>query len=752
MKKLLIVMTLLFASSTSAQYPTTSFTAGGNITAASASCLATNCVPIKLPASATTLTVGVTGTFSATLAVEESQDGGRTWTSAGSNITGAGTTSFTITAFSDFRVRASAYVSGNAGVNILVSASTNSGGGGGGGGITQVSSLPGTCTPTSVPVQLTASPYGVYAPSGGSSCSYVLVGGPISGNGLVDASSPNYGYKTVDGSRGAYIAFDATTTNTLQTITTQAGDPTFCDGAGTPCTGSQLSSVGMLIEVTSGGIGQSQPSSTLVLAVDTIASVTSAHIAVTTTKTANASCASTCFVMWGPDNTPSQTAAWTAATGGTGPCLNFLIPSTPTIVQSSFGSTSTVCRFSTSGAAESEMTVSGWSMFNSVYMPTSAFNFTTQCVGTGGACFFGELGVNYVDMGLFGLAYNNTGSHPNTCAMFNSKDNHWMRVSMTGWGANEASGGLTGLCMTNSAGGTNLFDVTVDGVGNLPIDMNGPLHIVMYDIFAGDSLGFVASGVSGIQVHLHTGSTWETYGSDFEGANAGSTGIVLVDAGARWHSYGDGMNFASIAGNGPQIRGVAYFNGLEFFLSAPATSNGVFIDGGTVYIQNSVLVGGASGNCVVTGTSARYFDQGGVAYSTCLSSINNASGTVYLQDSVTGASFTAGAMVPSGGWGASATITAATGATKHITFTLTNTGAGQAANPTLVYTFPTPFIDVANVSCTLSQVGGTQAVLATTALTQGTGLTKTSVTFTYAGTPTVNLTEFYHVDCYDGSH
>ena len=130
MKKLLIVMTLLFASSTSAQYPTTSFTAGGNITAASASCLATNCVPIKLPASATTLTVGVTGTFSATLAVEESQDGGRTWTSAGSNITGAGTTSFTITAFSDFRVRASAYVSGNAGINILVSASTNSGGGG----------------------------------------------------------------------------------------------------------------------------------------------------------------------------------------------------------------------------------------------------------------------------------------------------------------------------------------------------------------------------------------------------------------------------------------------------------------------------------------------------------------------------------------------------------------------------------------------------------------------------------------------
>lgn len=191
MKKLLIVITLLFASSTSAQYPTTSFTAGGNITAASASCLATNCVPIKLPASATTLTVGVTGTFSATLAVEESQDGGRTWTSAGSNITGAGTTSFTITAFSDFRVRASAYVSGNAGVNILVSASTNSGGS----GVSSLNSLSGAVT-IAAGTNVTLTPSGntitIASTGGGGGFTPSINGTPLSTAGLnLETSTAN---------------------------------------------------------------------------------------------------------------------------------------------------------------------------------------------------------------------------------------------------------------------------------------------------------------------------------------------------------------------------------------------------------------------------------------------------------------------------------------------------------------------------------------------------------------------------------
>lgn len=111
----------------------TSFTAGGNITSTNAACIATACVPLTLPTSAASLTVSVTGTFSATLAPEESNDNGITWVSAGTAISATGVTSFSVAGFSNFRVRASAFVSGNAGINILAStapASSSSSNGG----------------------------------------------------------------------------------------------------------------------------------------------------------------------------------------------------------------------------------------------------------------------------------------------------------------------------------------------------------------------------------------------------------------------------------------------------------------------------------------------------------------------------------------------------------------------------------------------------------------------------------------------
>lgn len=140
---LALILALLAASITYADQPLppTSFQSGGNITSANAACNVGNCIVITLPAIATTLSVGVTGTFSATLAVERSQDGGRTWTSAGSNITSAGTTTYTITAFTHFRVRASAFVSGNAGVNLVAGpagSSSSSGSGTPGGANTDI--------------------------------------------------------------------------------------------------------------------------------------------------------------------------------------------------------------------------------------------------------------------------------------------------------------------------------------------------------------------------------------------------------------------------------------------------------------------------------------------------------------------------------------------------------------------------------------------------------------------------------------
>lgn len=139
MRKLLPALLLFLASSLAAQ---TSYQNGGNITSSGASCGATNCVALELPANSATLTVGVTGTFSATLAVEESQDGGFTWTSAGSTLTAQGTTVYFVAGFTNFRVRASAFVSGNAGVNLQASIAASGGTSFGSGPPT------GSCTPS----------------------------------------------------------------------------------------------------------------------------------------------------------------------------------------------------------------------------------------------------------------------------------------------------------------------------------------------------------------------------------------------------------------------------------------------------------------------------------------------------------------------------------------------------------------------------------------------------------------------------
>lgn len=132
MRKLLLLLLLFAPAAFGQNSPGASYQWGGNITAANAACVIKACVGIQLPSPiASTISVGLTGTWSATLAVEESQDGGRTYTSAGASLTSNGTTTYTITAFTNFRVRASAFVSGNAGVNLQVGASGSGGGGGG---------------------------------------------------------------------------------------------------------------------------------------------------------------------------------------------------------------------------------------------------------------------------------------------------------------------------------------------------------------------------------------------------------------------------------------------------------------------------------------------------------------------------------------------------------------------------------------------------------------------------------------------
>lgn len=199
MKTLLLILALLCLSPLArgqSTYPVASSN-GGNITATNAACIPTACVGIGLSSSfSAVITVGVTGTFSATLAVEESQDGGTTWTSAGTSLTSTGTTSYVIAGFTNFRVRASAYASGNAGVNLQVSNAPS-------GSVTSGTADPtgNTCTANQLFVQTTtgnlyscnAGTFAKVGPSAGGAVSItatapiVVTPSPTTGAGVISA-------------------------------------------------------------------------------------------------------------------------------------------------------------------------------------------------------------------------------------------------------------------------------------------------------------------------------------------------------------------------------------------------------------------------------------------------------------------------------------------------------------------------------------------------------------------------------------
>lgn len=86
-------------------------------------------VTMLIPADASRVTVSIDGTFTATLIAEVSNDGGATWNQPATVLAQSGLTIFPVGGLTHFRVRCTAYTSGNAGVNL------NAGPEGGPGGV-----------------------------------------------------------------------------------------------------------------------------------------------------------------------------------------------------------------------------------------------------------------------------------------------------------------------------------------------------------------------------------------------------------------------------------------------------------------------------------------------------------------------------------------------------------------------------------------------------------------------------------------
>jgi hypothetical protein len=168
----------------------------GPITATSAACAVAgdqSCVWQKLALAASVATVQVSGTFSATLTVE-ANNGGANFSTLGT-ITTAGTTSYVVAGFTDFRVRASAYTSGTAFVTINSSPAPS-------GGVTSGTADPtgNACAANTLYVQTTTGKLyscdaGVFAivSGGGSTVSItatspiVITPSPTTGTGVISA-------------------------------------------------------------------------------------------------------------------------------------------------------------------------------------------------------------------------------------------------------------------------------------------------------------------------------------------------------------------------------------------------------------------------------------------------------------------------------------------------------------------------------------------------------------------------------------
>jgi hypothetical protein len=129
MRKILLLAALVALSAIPAAAQNSTY---GAITAAATSCTGnfndSACVRLQMPSGQATASVTVLGTFSATLAVERSANNGASWVSAGVSFTTTGTRTFNVSAYTDLRVRASAFTSGTARITIL-SSTAGSGGG-----------------------------------------------------------------------------------------------------------------------------------------------------------------------------------------------------------------------------------------------------------------------------------------------------------------------------------------------------------------------------------------------------------------------------------------------------------------------------------------------------------------------------------------------------------------------------------------------------------------------------------------------
>jgi hypothetical protein len=133
MKKLLLLILLIVTPALAQQHPgDPSNPLGGNLILVDAGTCSTpsSFLQQKLPINASTTTVNLAGTFSATVTIRESNNGGSSWVTAGTQ-NAVGTATYSTNGFTDFCVDVTTYTSGSVAVTISTGIQAQGGGGSG---------------------------------------------------------------------------------------------------------------------------------------------------------------------------------------------------------------------------------------------------------------------------------------------------------------------------------------------------------------------------------------------------------------------------------------------------------------------------------------------------------------------------------------------------------------------------------------------------------------------------------------------
>lgn len=480
-----------------------------------------------------------------------------------------------------------------------------------------------------------------------------------------------------------------------------------------------------------------------------------------------------CSLVWGTqDDRAAINAAALAAWGDGVHCYALVFPSgmaffTPPILNVAVPSGSPCNGTLIGDATQIGPVVYGQGAGNSDLVPLPGTTNFANCTGgnSGTACIAGPKNWFAHDWGVFGFGIADNGTtHNNNLVEFYGNPGGgsctataFWNMAFNNWEA--ASVGTQGVDINYGCAVLNASNSTIEAFGNtglVALDSNpGNTTVNLTGI---DSFGSSGSGTAGASL-LITAQKVVSTGGWYWGNNSAINAAVVKfgsNANAVFNSFGDhilgtgnGNNTLTVyfpAGGTINLSGTT----VETSNSSGAGNNYLFFCPGAVTCN----VAAYSSILNVSGTKAAMFNNSGTLnyYDGCANKLTqggtlaNSAINVFGSCSVTGTNITAGALVLSAGWGTTAAWTALSGSTQYVQGTITASGSGQAANPTIAYTFPTPFIQTPT-ACFALQVGGTQGAVANPFTPSA--LSKTGVTFTYNGTPGAGSTLIVQVECWN---